>query len=316
MANPEKRQDLAAGGGELTRRIRRTTLVGMFANVALAALKVGVGLFAHSQALVADGVHSLSDLATDLAVLIGAPLWAAPPDRDHPYGHGRVETLINLGIGLVLAGTAVTIAWRALVSLTQGAGPAPGWAALAAALASIAAKETVYRYTAARARHLRSSALASNAWHHRSDALSSVPVALAVVGARLLPHWTFLDEVAALLVTAMLLKATWHIAWPGLHELLEARGCKACEHDIVTLADEFDHVREVHSVRSRRVGGAVFADLHLLVSPTMTVEAAHEIAESFKRAVIERQEDVVDVLVHVEPWSDEERHTRGRSPTP
>jgi cation diffusion facilitator family transporter len=290
----------------IARQIIRVTLIGAIANVFLAGMKISVGVFTRSQALVADGVHSLTDLGTDIAILLGAHYWNAPADATHPYGHRRLETLINLFIAGSLAVVGIGIGWEALVTIDEPQSAPPGWLALVAALVSIATKESLYHWTAGWGRRVRSSALVANAWHRRSDALSSIPVALAVISGWIFPQITSIDHIAALFVTAMLLKATWTIAKPSISEIMETP-TEGLDAWLIEQRHAFPLIREIHKVRSRRLGGAIFVDMHMLIDPDATVEEAHELTETFTRHVIAKRSDLLDVLIHIEPFCPDER---------
>ena len=173
--------------------LRRVTWVGLFANLVLSAIKFAAGTFGRSQALVADAIHSLSDLTTDIAVLAGSHYWSRPPDENHPYGHRRLETLVTVFISVVLMAAGIGIGWKAISTLHQEHAAPPSWIAVLAAFVSIISKESLYRWTAITGRRIKSPVMAANAWHHRTDALSSIPVLVAVAGARLFPTWSFLD---------------------------------------------------------------------------------------------------------------------------
>ena len=234
------------------------TLCGLIANLGLSALKLTVGILGSSQAVVADGVHSLSDITTDIAVLWGVRYWSAPPDPDHPYGHRRIETVISAGIGLLLGAVGVGIAYQALRTVRRPDVEAPALIALAGAVVSIVGKEALYRWTAAVGRRVRSSALLANAWHHRSDAISSIPVAAAVVVASVRPAWAFIDHIGALVVSVFILYAAWRIVWPAFGELVDAGAGAQVRKDIERLAGRHEQVCYVHAVRTRRHGAGPF----------------------------------------------------------
>ena len=202
--------------------IRKVTWVGLVANLLLAIFKFAAGYWGKSQAVIADAVHSLTDLVTDIAVIVGSHFWARPPDHDHPYGHRRLETLVTIFIGAVLAAAGLSIGWEALTGLKQDGAARPGWIAAAAALLSIICKEILYRWTGSTGQKLKSPALAANAWHHRSDAISSIPVLMAVGGSILFPSWSFLDGLGAVIVSLFILQAAMRILWPGLLELVDS----------------------------------------------------------------------------------------------
>ncbi|MEI8593155.1 cation diffusion facilitator family transporter [Photobacterium sp. Hal280] len=287
--------------------IRTVTLVGAILNVFLAVLKIGIGKVAGSQALVADGVHSFTDLMTDAVILLGSRYWMAPADSGHPYGHGKFETLANVFIGLMLALVGIGIGWDSIETLSDTAPPAPGMLAFYAAVAAIVMKELLYRWTMHEAKQIHSAVLRANAWHHRSDALSSVPVAVAVIANAIFPSLKYLDQIAALLVTGMILKAAFEIIWPALHELTDARGSEDVEQRLVHMAEEDKDIREIHAIRSRQTGGSLLLDCHILVDPEMSIENAHAISERFKQNILTQMDNVIDVVIHIEPYTCEER---------
>jgi len=284
------------------RAVQRVTAWGLVVNLALSAMKFVLGVFGNSQALVADGVHSLSDSVTDVVVIVGAKYWSAPADADHPYGHGRIETLITLLIGAVLAAVGIGLVYRALSTLGLPHQAAPGWIVFVAACISMASKEVLYRWTIAVSRKIGSTALSANAWHHRSDGLSSLPVAIAVVGTKLRPDWFFLDHIGAIVVSLLILQAAWKILWPALNQLTDIGVGHEERARLHALVMSVSGVHEVHAIRSRHIGSGIQVDLHVLVDPQMTVRAGHEIARDVKYHLINEVADVVDVLVHVEPY--------------
>jgi cation diffusion facilitator family transporter len=298
---------------ERTRSVRRVTVVGLLMNLMLAAVKCVMGILGHSQALVADAVHSLSDCLTDLVVIFGAPLWSAPADENHPYGHGRIETLATVIVGIMLGAAGIGIAYNALATLAAPGNSTPGWLAFAGACLSIVVKEGLYQWTVRAGRQVRSTALTANAWHHRSDALSSVPVALAVLGTRINPAWTFLDHVGAIIVALMILQATWHIIHPALDTLVDRGASEKEREKLRNIVGETPGVEAVHALRTRHVGNGLSVDLHVLVEPQLTVSEGHDIAGAVKAGLLE-VDDVVDVLVHIEPFDLEHHKSRSAQP--
>ena len=286
------------------RAVRRVTLGGMAVNVALSALKAVSGGLAGSQALLADAVHSASDLVTDFAVLLGVRYWTAPADEEHPYGHGKIQAVVAAAIGLALAAVALGIGRTAslrLLAAVDGAGPsAPAAFAFWIAVVSIVAKEAVYRWTRAVAEKFRSSALRANAWHHRSDAISSVPVALALAVSFLAPSLSWGDSLGALVVAAFILKAAWDVVKPAVEELTDAEmpGKSA---EVARIAVGVKGVSGCHRVRTRRYGGVFQADLHIQVERTLSVVEGHAIGHAVRDAIRAAGIGVVDAVVHVEP---------------
>jgi len=285
--------------------IRRVTLVGLIANLLLSVFKFIGGVLGCSQAVVADAVHSLSDSATDIAVIIGSHFWSKPADDDHPYGHQRIETVVTIFIGIVLLLAGSGIAWEAVVALREAddKGP-PGLIAAIAALASILLKEALYQWTIRVGRTVKSPALIANAWHHRLDAFSSIPALLAVGGAILFPTWTFLDHVGALVVSMLILFAAIQIIWPGIGELIDAGASQEVCEALKAKAGSIGAVKDVHDVRTRYVSGGMLVDLHIVVDGGITVRKGHRIADQVRDLLLESRYDVMDVVVHVDPGDD------------
>jgi len=264
-------------------------------------LKLTAGYAGRSQAVVADGVHSLSDTATDLIILVGVGFWSAPPDADHPHGHRRIETVVTSFIGILLVGVAIGLIVDALAAISGRSVEKPDWIALAAALVSIVSKEILYRYTVRAGKEIKSAAVVANAWHQRSDMLSSIPAAIAVLTARLIPGWGFVDRIGALVVSIFILKAAWDIILPSLKQLIDTGASPEDCEKIKTIALESDGVRSVHALRTRYSGSALIVDLHILVDADITVQQGHDISAAVRRAIIEKGPDVLDVIVHIEP---------------
>jgi cation diffusion facilitator family transporter len=288
--------------------VARITWIGLVANLLLSGIKFAGGLLGGSQAVVADAMHSLSDSSTDIAILIGVRYWTRPPDETHPHGHERIETIVTLGIGALLMAVSVALAHNAVSTLRETNGAAPGWLAFHVALVSFIVKEGLFRWTARVGRRVNSQAVVANAWHHRSDAFSSVPVLLAVAAARIRPELAWLDHLGALIVSIFILHAGSQIAWPALKELIDAGATPAKIATIKRLAAGVDGVKEVHNVRTRYVGGRLQVDLHLLVPGQMTVARSHEITEKVQQALLDQGPELTDAVVHVEPYEKSSHH--------
>jgi cation diffusion facilitator family transporter len=281
--------------------IRTVTVAGLVVNLALAAGKFAAGVAGHSQALVADAVHSLSDSFTDVAILVGSHFWLKPPDQSHPYGHRRIETLMTIGIGIVLMAAAAGIAWDAVVSLHHHRSKPPGGIALVMAAAAIVTKELIYRWTAATGKKLKSTALIANAWHHRTDALSSIPPIIAIAAAMINPSLAFLDKVGAIIVAVFILLAGVKILWPGVNEVVEVGASRESTDALRSIAASHPEVLQVHALRSRKISGSLHVDLHLVVDGAISVRAGHQIAEEVKAQLIDQGPEVADVVIHIEP---------------
>lgn len=303
----------------LVAEVSRVTWVGVAVNVGLAVLKIAGGVLGRSNALLADAAHTLSDLATDAAVLVGVRYWSAPADANHPHGHQKIETLITMAIGAALAAVGLGMGWAAtanLVSVVAEGGALPsetgaaGWLALGAAMLSIVSKEILYRWTVLKGLRLGSSAVIANAWHHRSDAFSSIPPVLTLAGQEFGAGYGYnlwyLDPIGTLVVCVMLVQAAVSVVKPTLGALLDEsadrRLCSAIRKAVLATPGVIDS----HRIRTRVIApDAVAVDLHIAVDKNLTVLEGHEIAAKVKYAILRLDADVsaraVDVLVHVEP---------------
>ena len=286
---------------EKAKKIRGVTWLSTVINILLTAAKITVGILGGSQALVADGVHSLSDFATDGAILLGSRFWSKEPDKHHPYGHGRIETMVTVGISVVLCTAALGIAIEAVKTFTEASDSAPGILVMAVALFSVGIKEFLYRITKKTGERLASSALIANAWHHRTDAISSIPVFVAALVVRFFPQYYFLDNIAAIIVAVLLIKAAWDIVKPSLSELMEAQIHEDIVETLNKLEDKYPGVYEFHKIRVRSVGGAHYAELHMLTDGETTVKVAHAITDNIKSDLLAAHDDLHDVTIHVEP---------------
>ena len=286
--------------------IARVTLTGSVVNLLLVGLKAVAGLVGHSAAMISDAVHSLSDFVTDIVVLVFVRVSARPQDEDHDYGHGKYETLATLFIGLALAAAAVGIVVSGAGKLArwlQGEDlPAPGKIALWAALASIVAKELLFQYTRIKGKHLDSKALEANAWHHRSDALSSVGTAIGIGGAILLgSRWTVLDPLAAIVVGAMLVKVAWDLLGPSFGELTDSSLPADMEQEMMDIIRGVPGVEDPHNLRTRRIGNRIAAEVHIRLDGALPLSEAHEKASEVERRFKERFGAQSHVIVHMEP---------------
>jgi len=282
-------------------RVSRVGWVGLLCNLALAAAKAAAGILGHSQAVLADALHSLTDSVTDIAVILGVRYWTAPADEDHPHGHGRIETLITVVIGLTIGAVAIGMGTQAIRGLRHGPEVAPSGIALVVALISIVVKEILYRWTARVGREVRSPALVANAWHHRSDAISSIPAALAVAVTLIDPEWAVVDRVGAVVVCLLILQASWHILRPALDQLIDAGAPAADRRRIEELALQVDGVEAAHAVRTRFVGADLAVDLHVEVDGGLSVAEGHVIAVAVRRKLLEEGPNVNDAVVQIEP---------------
>jgi len=287
------KNEMAAG------QIRAVTYLGMGVNIGLSALKVVIGLSVSSLSLVADGIHSLSDLVTDVAVLLGSHLAARKPDRTHPYGHGRMETFSALIVALILIAVGSAMIYYATMSIARNESTVPHWGILGVALISIVGKEGLYLVTKRVAVKSHSPALYANAWHHRSDALSSVAVLVGYVLLRF--GFDHGDQVAALAVGLMIILVGVKVIGDSLRELTEGAVDPKTVAHIKEVINADEGIRQWHRLRTRTVGREVFLDVHILVDPALKVAAAHEISERLERTLDEEIARPVNITVHIEP---------------
>lgn len=284
----------------------RVTAVGLAVNVALAAGKLAAGLAGRSGAMIADAVHSVSDFATDIVVLVCVRLSSRPRDEDHDYGHGKYETLASVLIGLALAAVAIGIFANSvgLIKLVvEGEQiPRPGLVAVIAAGVSIIVKEALYRYTVVEGRRLNSPAVVANAWHHRSDALSSVATLVGIGGARFLGgSWRILDPIAAIMVSALIVKVAYDLVVSGVNELVEHSLPASTEREILDIVTSDGNVSDPHNLKTRRIGQNIAVEVHIRLPHDMTVGQSHSITVGIERRLRERFGDGTQTIIHVEP---------------
>lgn len=280
---------------------QKVTLVGVLVNTLLILLKIAAGIFGKSQALIADAVHSLSDLFTDAMVLIGFKIGRKAPDEGHPFGHARIETLVSAVIGLALIGTAIYLGLKSALAIYRHMEYHPTNLALIGAAVSVALKEGLYHYTARTGRRIKSRLILANAWHHRSDALSSVAVLLGVAGARIRPSWHILDSFAALLVSFFIVKVGLDIIQESLLEFIDRAPSPDILRKIQHHVTNVEGVLDVHDLRVRTSGGLYQAEVHVVVNGLLTVKEGHRIAKAVESCLAEKVEDLHSVIVHVDP---------------
>lgn len=284
------------------KQVKKITYYGIMINLCLAALKLIVGYLGASQAVIADAIHSLSDMFTDFAVIFGVKFWSAPPDEKHPYGHRRIEALVTIAIGITLVSVAIGLGYKAISTIRDVHIKQVGWVAILGPLLSIIFKEILYRMTVRVGVRVKSTAVIANAWHHRSDALSSLPALAAVAASVINPDWAFVDHIGALIISIFILKVSWDILSPSLSELID-RGASIREQEAIKkLASGVTGVKEVHAIRTRKFSSSLHVDLHILVEPEISVRSGHEISEQVKKVLIDQGPEVLDVIVHLEPY--------------
>ena len=288
------------------KEIYKVTLVGSAGNAALLTFKFIAGVMGNSSAMIADAVHSLSDFVTDILVLVFVSISAKPQDTSHDYGHGKFETIASFLIGLALVAAATGIVVSGALNLWAWWGGAelepPGWIALWAALLSIVVKELLYQYTARRGRKLDSQVMIANAWHHRSDALSSVGAAVGIGLALWLgQHWAVFDPLASVVVGLMLMKVAYELLKTSINELTESSLPAETEQEIEQIILSFGDVRQPHNLRTRRIGNRIAIEAHVRMDGRLPLETVHERATTIERKLKERFGNNTHVTLHMEP---------------
>ena len=286
--------------------IYKVTIVGSIVNFLLLVFKFFAGIAGHSAAMLADAVHSLSDFITDIVVIVFVRIAGKPEDKGHDYGHGKYETLATAIIGLLLLCVGFGIFWNGASSiytfLRGGQLESPGVVALVAALVSIVSKEILYQYTVIQGKKLNSQAVIANAWHHRSDALSSIGTAIGIGGAILLgAHWRVLDPVAAVVVSFFIMKVSVRLLIPCVDELLEKSLPEDVEKEIEQTVLSFPGVSQPHHLRTRRIGNYYAIELHVRMDGKITLEEAHSTATAIENTLKEMFGKGTHVGIHVEP---------------
>ena len=288
------------------KEISKVTIVGGVVNAVLLLFKFVAGVIGHSSAMIADAVHSLSDFATDIVVLVFVRISGKPQDESHDYGHGKYETLATTCIGLALLAVAVGIiaggAGKIAAWLRGEELAAPGMLALWAALVSIVLKEWTYRYTVAKAKKLNSQAMEANAWHHRSDAFSSMGTAVGIGGAILLgKRWAVLDPLASIVVGAFIVKVAVDLLKEGLGELMEKSLPAEDEDEILAIIASYPDVVDPHHLRTRRIGNRVAVEVHVRMDGNISLNESHARATDIERAIKDKFGEQTHVAIHVEP---------------
>ena len=288
------------------KEIRHVTVLGAVVNVVLTIGKIVAGVVGRSAAMVADGIHSLSDLLSDVVVIVFTRLSSKGKDKEHSFGHGKFETLATLIISVILVAVGASLMSSGVKSsidvLGGGVIPEPSYIALVAAAVSIVSKEWIYRVTVKVGKRVGSTVVIANAWHHRSDALSSIGSLVGIGGAILLgDKWTLLDPLASCVISVAIIVVAVKMALPSLAELLETALPPEVEEEIVSIASAVEGVRDVHELKTRRNGMSYIIDAHIVVSPDISIVEAHEIATAVEEALCARYGRETQLSIHVEP---------------
>lgn len=288
------------------KKIMSVTIIGSIANFLLLVFKFIAGFLGHSSAMIADAVHSLSDFVTDIIVLLFINISSKPKDESHDYGHGKYETLATSIIGIVLLFVGVGIFWEGLNKIMAFARgeelESPGMIALVAAVVSIIVKEVLYQITKSVGQKVNSQAVIANAWHHRSDAFSSIGTLIGIGGAILLgPKWRVLDPIAAVGVSIFIVKVALQLLMPAINDLLEKSLAKETEDEIISVIQRVDGIKDPHNLRTRRIGNDYAIEIHVRVNGETTVRQAHELTLEIENKLREKYGSNTHVVIHVEP---------------
>lgn len=296
-------------GTDRLKDIRSITIWGAVVNIALTVAKIVAGVVGRSAAMIADGIHSLSDLLSDIVVLVFTHISSKGKDRDHSFGHGKFETLATLIVSIILVVVGAKLmsgGIKSIISVVNGEViPKPGYIALAAAVISIAAKEILYQATVKVGKEVNSPVVVANAWHHRSDALSSIGALLGIGGAIILgDKWTILDPIASCCISIAIIVIAVKMALPSLSELLETSLPEDIEAEIVRTASEISGVRDIHELKTRRNGISFIIDAHITVDPSISIVEAHDIATNVEEALQLKYGNETQISIHMEPDSE------------
>ena len=288
------------------RKIYKVTIIGGVANAILLIFKFVAGFLGHSSAMIADAVHSLSDFLTDIVILIFVKISNKPADKNHDYGHGKFETLATFIIGVVLLAVGIMIFWsgasKIFMSIKGIELEQPGMLAFWAAIVSIIVKEAIARYTIINGRRLNSKAVEANAWHHRSDALSSVGAAAGIAGAIFLgPKWRILDPLAAVVVSIFILIMAVKFLVSCISEFMEHSLSEDIENEIINTVMSFEFVKNVHNLRTRKIGNGIAMDMHVVMDGDLTLEKSHQYTKDIENLLRSRFGDKSFIYLHVEP---------------
>ncbi|MGD9199945.1 MAG: cation diffusion facilitator family transporter [Chitinispirillia bacterium] len=284
-----------------TRSIKNITIMGIIVNIFLSMAKFVIGTLCNSQAVVADAVHSISDMSSDIVILFTVNYWLSPPDEKHPYGHLKIESFVTIFIGILLLSASFGIGYHAIKTIRDVDKEPLKLMAIIGPILSIVLKEILFHWTYKVGLKTNSPSVKANAWHHRSDALSSFPVLLAVVATYINPKFAFLDHVGAIIVSAFIVKIAFNIIFKSISELIDTGISKDKLDEINSIIRKTKGVEGVHKIRTRKIASSIYLDLHLEVEGNLTVYKGHDLTEKVKQLLMEKNPRLIDVLIHLEP---------------
>lgn len=277
----------------------KASIVGIVGNILLTAAKMAAGIIGHSTAMVADASHSASDIIASLVVLFSLKVAKKPPDEEHPYGHGKAESLATTLVGVFLLMAGLLIAYSAIESIITGNVVKPGLLPLLAATLSIVVKESMFQYTYRIGKKIQSPSTVANAWHHRSDAYSSIASLIGIFGARY--GILVLDPIAGIAVTVFIIKMGWDITSDGIHQLMDGFSNRQIIEGVKQIINDCEGVLELRAIKARQSGPYIFFDISIGVDRKMTFEESHQVAANVKSEIKSKYDKVNDVLIHVDP---------------
>jgi len=281
----------------------RVTIFGAAINIFLAILKFVIGIIGNSRALIADAVHSASDLASDIVVILGLHFGEQPPDENHHYGHKKIETATEIILGMILIGVAIKLAYDSGAAIWLNKINHPTRITLIAAVISILLKEGLFQWTKRVGKKCDSRIIIANAWHHRSDAYSSVAVLIGLVFTQISPRLAFMDIIVSLVVSLLIFKVGGQIALEGCRKIIDTAPPAKYVDKTLTLIKEYPGVKNPHNLKMRYIGNTIYMEVHIEVDPDISVREGHEIAAGIKYMIKNKDKRVIDVIVHIEPES-------------
>ncbi|MFI3256299.1 MAG: cation diffusion facilitator family transporter [Psittacicella sp.] len=294
---------------KLVKKYTNLTLwLGFIVDIILGFFKVIIGTFSFNAALIADGVHSFADVVTDGVLLYFAKFWNAPPDRVHKYGHGKIETIASVFMGFFLLTIAIIITYEAVIAIINSSTITTNEVLVVIiSVISILAKEFLYRSSSYYAEKINSQALKANALHHRTDSISSFVVIVAVICNLVFPTFHYFNEIGAIIIALILLKMSWDLVYTGILELTDISD-NVIEAELLKMAIGNQDIKEIHKIRSRKLGGKILIDMHMLIDPNLSLRDAHDISERFKDKVMSVNSNIQDITIHIEPDIVSERY--------
>ncbi len=283
------------------KEIMKITIWGLVLNVFISIIKFILGFLGNSQAVVADAAHSFSDTSTDIVILLGVKYWTAPPDDNHPFGHQKIESFVTIIIGIILLSAACGIGYHAIMTINESHAEQIKLFTIIGPIISIIFKELLFCKTYQVGVRTNSSSVKANAWHHRTDALSSIPVLVAVAASLVNPKLIILDHIGAIIVAAFIIKLAVEIIYKNISELVDTGISSEEIQNISKLINSNADVKGFHKIRTRKLGNSIYLDLHLEVDGNLSVSKGHEVSEEVKSTLLKSNPRIIDIMVHLEP---------------